>query len=123
MDRGAALVTVLGGLMLVGAITFAALFAVTLEAMAARSAQRAAQDGAALQAALAVAAAETVTGPAPGAGVLGPWPHLGVSASVTVAVPEPGVRVLEVRLPGPTLPPHARLVIQLEPEPLVLWRP
>lgn len=129
---GAVLVTVLGGVLLVAAILFAALFGVTLETLAARSAARAALESAALQGALSQAATELVLA---GAGapdsprVLGPWPHLrvdGASGAVTVVVTPVGpgdVVELEARLAGSARVAPARLVLALTPEPRPLWRP
>lgn len=129
---GAVLVMVLGGVLLVAAILFAALFGVTLEALAARSAARAAIETAALQGALSQAATDLtgVPGGPPTAPVeLGPWPHLdlagGVGHVTVVVTPvgDGGVVELEARLVGSSRPVAATLVLALEPKPGPLWRP
>ncbi len=121
-QRGAVLVTVLGGVLLVAAILFAAIFAVTLETMAARSAARGAVNDATQQGALSLAVAELLAGGVEAPVVLGPWPHLGIAAQVLVTVVAPDVVALETRLEQPHAAP-ARLTLALGPEPRVLWRP
>lgn len=122
--RGFVLVAVLGAMLLVAALIFAAVFATTLDAMAARSAARATTEGAALQGALGLAAAELVGGGWPPPKELGPWPRRGVPARVSVSEVGPGTVHLVARLgaSGPA-PRAAQLVLQLEPELVVRWRP
>ena len=119
---GAVLVAVLGGVLLVAAILFAAIFAVTLETMGARSAARAALNDAAQQGALSLAVAELVAGSVEAPAVLGPWPDLGIGAQVLITVVAPDVVALETRLEQTNAAP-ARLTLALGPEPHVLWRP
>jgi hypothetical protein len=135
-SAGMALVAVLGALLLVSTIVFAMAFVATLDVMAARSSQTSVLADAQVEGALAVAlselaeAAATVPGgavPAPAA-ALGPWPDLGIAATVDVAVlPERWdghevVSLLAETRVG-TSRAEARAVAALTPAPRVLWRP
>ncbi|MFO7544539.1 MAG: hypothetical protein R6W77_03485 [Trueperaceae bacterium] len=133
---GMALVAVLGGLLLVSTIVFAMAFVATLDVMAARSSQTAVLADAQVEGALAVALAELAetAGTDPGgavtapSGALGPWPELGIGATVDVAaLPERWdgnevVTLLAETRVG-TSRAEARAVVALTPAPRVLWRP
>ncbi len=120
---GSVLVTVLGGLLLVGAITFAAVFTVTLDALSARSAADGARVDAALEGALNVAAAELAALVAPPMlpRSIGPWPALGIEARVRMSAAGADGVLLEAELPGTAR--RAALVVMLEPELTAVWRP
>lgn len=122
--EGSVLVTVLGGLLLVGAITFAAVFSVTLDTLTARSAARGAAEAAALEGALHVAAAELAALPEPAALpiTVGPWPSLGVAARVRLSDVGGGGVLLEATLPDGTRA-SASMIVMLEPELRAVWRP
>lgn len=129
-SRGAVLVTLLGGLLLIGAILFAAVFSVTLETMAARSAARAVAVEAAVQGALHLAAAELATG-GPSASTpsalmpsaLGPWPAFGVDVRVAVSAVADGALLLVAEPAGGPAVGAATMVIVLEPALAAVWRP
>ncbi len=123
MWQGSVLVAVLGGVLLIAAIVFTALFVTTLDAMAARSAARAAVDDATLQGALSLAAAELAGQGWPPPAGLGPWPLQGVPARVSVIEVGPGTVHLVARLGAGALGREAHLVLQIEPELIVRWRP
>lgn len=122
--EGSVLVTVLGGLMLVGAITFAAVFSVTLDTLAARSAARGAAEAVALEGALHLAAAELAALPEPATlpVAVGPWPSLGVEARVRLSRVADGGVLLEAALTG-GVREGASMIVVLEPEPRPVWRP
>lgn len=109
-------------MLLVAAISFAALFGVTLETLAARSAERGAADDAALQGALAFAAAAMIEGRG-GPEDLGPWPEHGVDARVRVVEVAGGGLLLEAYLERSPTYLRARVALELEPEVRVVWRP
>jgi len=125
---GFVLVAVLGGLLIVGAVVFALLFAVTLEAQAARAAQAAVVERAALEGALQLALAELAAHPDPLAVTsLGPWAALAADARVAVqpvsdAEGTVGLR-LEAALPPPARRRPAVLVVSAPPGLERLWRP
>jgi len=121
--RGFVLVAVLGGMLLVAALIFTAVFVTTLDAMAARSASRATIADAALQGALSLAAAELAGRGRPPPAELGPWPLQGVPARVSVSEVGPGTVHLVARLGADHPARSAQLVLQVEPELLVRWRP
>lgn len=128
---GFVLVTVLGGLLLVGAVAFALLFTASLDAMAASAKAGAVVAREELEGALALAVAALRAAPpsgpeAPVPTGLGPWPELGIGAVVNVeSLPADGsglVLRLSASLPSdPARRPEA-LVVQLEPELRVLRR-
>lgn len=147
---GVALVAVLGALLIVATIVFATAFLATLDVRAARSSQTSvlaeAQAEGALDAALAdlaeiAAAASAGTGDGSGDGSvdgaaaapptddLGPWPSLGLSATVSVSTMAEtwgsGVPVValsaEARVGASR--GRARAVVALTAPPTVLYRP
>lgn len=130
--RGFVLLAVLGGILIVAAATFALLFTASLDAMAARAQQLAVLQREELEGALALAAAELWLEQADGgappveATVLGPWPHMGVSAVVRVTnLPsDEGAVVLQLTASLPAEPARAeeRLTLQLRPDLQVLRR-
>lgn len=134
--HGFVLVAVLGGLLVVGAVVFAMLFATTLDAMGARNAQLAVVEREAMLGAIHLAVAELSVRGAPwgegGAGghVLGPWPELGLGVTVAAtpleaAVESEGVAGA-VRLVAALPPPAVRAaevwLVALEPEVRLLRR-
>ena len=120
---GSVLIAVLGGLLLVGAITFAAVFTVTLDALSARSAADGARVDAELEGALNAAVAELAAlGPSPALPVsVGPWPALGIEARVRLSAAAADGVLLEAELPGTRR--RATLVVVLEPGLTAVWRP
>ncbi len=132
-DRsGFVLVAVLGCLMLLGAVTFALVFASTLDAQAARGAQRAVIEREALEGALQLALAELELAAEPGSVTqLGPWEELGTDVTVQVSTvsdvpagePVAGALRLEARLPPPSRRQGSVMVVSLQPELKVTWRP
>lgn len=131
-SRGFVLLAVLGAVLIVAALAFAMLFTASLDAMAARARQAAVVSREALEAALALASAEVwhehgAAGGAPQVGTEhGPWPELGVHATVALELVEQDGEPLVVRLTAtlsnePARAPE-RLVLQIRPELVTLRR-
>lgn len=131
-SRGFVLLAVLGAVLIVAALAFAMLFTASLDAMAVRARQAAVVSREALEAALALASAEVWhehggAGGAPQADTEhGPWPELGVHATVALELVEQDGEPLVVRLTAtlsnePARAPE-RLVLQIRPELVTLRR-
>lgn len=137
--NGFALVAVLGGLLVLGAVAFALLFTASLDSLAVRARHGAVVAREELEGALALAVAQVWQqheGAVAGGGAtadptalpqtLGPWPQLGFSAQVSVEALPTQDQTIVIRL-GAALPDgNGRqtqwLTLQVQPEWRVLRR-
>lgn len=130
--RGFVLLAVLGAVLIVAALAFAMLFTASLDAMAVRARHTAVVARETLEAALTLAAAEVWQEHGGGATVPsgslehGPWPGLGVHATVVTTPLEAEGESLVVQLTALMQSEPARvpesLVLQVRPELKVLRR-
>ena len=129
-EAGFVLVAVLGGVLVLAAVAFAMLYTASLDAMAVRARQRSVVTREVLEGALALTAAElhllSESGAPAVAGNYGPWPQLGLTASVSVQVlpAEEGEQVvrLEARMEGGSAHGAESLILRLRPDTVVLRR-
>lgn len=94
---GAALVLVLAALLVISLLAMSLALTAALDGLAARNAQNAVRAEGQSEGALQLAAMSLLHDPARSPGVLGPWPDMGISATVHVSPASEGAWRLESR--------------------------